>query len=392
LAANDPAGSWKVVIRELLNNTESEAAFTYTPPPRARSLAGVTSRAVYAANDCDNAFRFARLHHDVTIVKGASDFNNAATDRLIRVLEPWGVRCKVMPLAEAAKSRWLREDEAATWCGLVYAGRGQIKPGDGNPPSLAGFAVQGPVILLGNPDDNAIIKFLLQEQFLPYRPDKDKFPGAGRGMLAWQRDGIGPGQESITLIAYDEAGMQEAVGTLYEAVAGLEPLTRWSWPSSDAIAPATTATPVPTGQVEELARLPDRIVGLKLDGGQLTALSHDGTQLVGPPAAFYVEGKSSVVDGNYAERASQLATPPNPADIAAAQKLSDSTRLVKFVVPHGEQTAVAYWGGTLDVRDKQGKTVSRTRLPQDVTALVSDGKSLFAGLADGRILRASFPP
>ena len=31
-------------------------------------------------------------------------------------------------------------------------------------------------------------------------------------MLAWQHDGIGRGQESITLIAYDEAGIEEAVG------------------------------------------------------------------------------------------------------------------------------------------------------------------------------------
>jgi hypothetical protein len=249
------------------------------------------------------------------------------------------------------------------------------------------------VILLGNPDDNAIVKFLLQEQFLPYRPDQEKFPGVGRGMLAWQRDGMGPGQESITLIAYDEAGMQEAVGTFYEAVAGIEPLTRWSWPSLDGIVPATTAAPVPTGHVEEIARLPDRVLGLKLEGGQLTALSHDGTQLVGPPAAsFYVEGKISVVEGGYAELARQLATPANPADVAAAPKQSDPTRIVKFVVPHGEQTAVAYWGGTLDLRDKDGKTTSRTRLAQDITALASDGKSLFAGLADGRIVLMSYSP
>ena len=32
----------------------------------------------------------------------------------------------------------------------------------------AGFAVQGPVILLGNPDDHAMIKVLLAEKFLPY--------------------------------------------------------------------------------------------------------------------------------------------------------------------------------------------------------------------------------
>ena len=57
---------------------------------------------------------------------------DAAAKRLIKDLEPWGVRCQVMELAEASKSRRLTEEEARTWCGLNYAGTGQIKAGDGN--------------------------------------------------------------------------------------------------------------------------------------------------------------------------------------------------------------------------------------------------------------------
>src|SRR5262249_30897337 len=51
LAANDPAGAWKVVVQDLLGNTEDTAAFDYTPPVRVRSIIGATQRAVCAAND-----------------------------------------------------------------------------------------------------------------------------------------------------------------------------------------------------------------------------------------------------------------------------------------------------------------------------------------------------
>src|SRR5439155_5887644 len=124
---------------------------------------------------------------------------------------------------------------------------------------LAGFAVKGPVILLGTPEDNPIIKFLLEERFLPYRPERSTFPGPDRGLIAWQRDGVGRGQDSVTLIAYDEGGMSEAVGSFYEAVAGIEPLTRWKLPEADAITPARTAPDLaPAATVAWSLQLQDR--------------------------------------------------------------------------------------------------------------------------------------
>ena len=72
------------------------------------------------------------------------------------------------------------------------------------------FAVRGPVILLGTPEDHAIIKFLRDEKFLPYVPGPN-MPGPNRGLVAWQRDGIGPGQESIALIARAAVGPAERV-------------------------------------------------------------------------------------------------------------------------------------------------------------------------------------
>jgi hypothetical protein len=382
LAANDPPGDWKVLVRELLSGKEGFLSFPYVPPVRARSITGATPRAVYAVDDRDNAFRFGRLHHDVTLVKGTSAFNDAAAKRLIEVLAPWGVRCKVMDLTAASKSRRLSAEEARTWCGLNYAGSGQIKAGDANPPALAGFAVQGPVILLGNPEDNPIVKFLHAEHFLPYAPNPATFPGPNRGTIAWQRGGVGPGQESITLIAYDEAGMSEAVGSLYEAIAGIDPLTKWTLPKADALSPARTApTLAPRTAVAWTATLPDRVLAIKATDGGLNVLTHDGslTTLSG-------EGKttaSKALEPGQVEQAQKdLASPADPAALA---KQARPDRLAKMTAASGGRTAVAYWGGTVRVVDG-GKVLSEQVLPQDVTALAWLGDRLIAGLADGRVL------
>jgi hypothetical protein len=376
LAANDPAGTWKVVVRELLGNMEESIAFPCTPAVRARSVAGASTRAVYAADDRENAFRFARTHHDVTLVKGTSAFNDAAAQRLIKVLEPWGVRCKVMEMAEASKSRRLTEEEVKTWCGLNYAGTGQIKPGDGNPPSLVGFAVRGPVILLGNPEDSPIIKFLLAEHFLPYAPNPATFPGPGRGMIAWQRDGVGPGQESITLIAYDEAGMSEAVGSFYEAVAGIEPLTKWTLPKADALTPPKAAPGLPPrAPVAWAVTLPDRVLGIKAFDGSVNVWAHDGSR-----TGLTAEGKA-VAPGPANVNDRESAT-----DAAALARQARPDRLAKLAATSGGRTAVAYWGGTVRVVDAGGKVLAEQMLPQDVTALAWLGDKLVAGLADGRVL------
>jgi hypothetical protein len=385
LAANDPAGEWKVLVTELLGNHGAVVPFHYTPPVKAAAIMGTTPRAVSAANDRDNAFRFARTHHDVTIVKGTSPYNDAAAKRLSKVLVPWGVRCKEMPLAEASKSRRLTEEEAATWCGLVYAGKGQIKAGDANPPVLAGFAVQGPVILLGNPEDNAMIKFLLAEKFLPYAPNPESFPGRGRGMLAWQRDAIGPGQESLALIAYDEAGIEEAVGSLYEAIAGIEPLTRWTLPQSSSLSAAKSVPgQVPAPAVVWTAYLPDRVEGLGTDSKSVTALTHDGSRSV-----LTADGKltgSQPLDRAALEQARKELLPGGPALHEVVKQQQRPDRMLKLTASGDGKVAVAYWGGTLRIVDGSGAVKAQTQLPQDVTALTWAGNRVVAGLADGRVM------
>jgi hypothetical protein len=379
LAANDPSGRWKVVVRELLNNGEDSVSFTFTASPRAAAIAGATRRAVYFGNDLDNIFRFARNHRSVTVVAGSSAYNAAAVKRLSRTLKPWGVTCKEMSLAEASKSRKLTAEEARTWCGLGFAGKGQVKAGAGNSPVLAGFAVDGPVILLGTADDNPLIKFLLTERFLPYTPNRD-FPGKGRGLVAWQRDGVGRGQESLTLIAHDEAGMAEAVGTVYQAVAGQEPLTRWALPTATAITPAKLAPGLlPAARAAWQVSLPDRVVALKAKEDGLHALTHDGSLAV-ITAAGKLSSSKVLAAEQFARVKKELAASPD-----AAEKQRRPDRILKLSSSSGGRTAVAYWGGTLRVIDR-GKVLTEQQLPQDVTALAWSGGKVVAGLADGRVV------
>lgn len=234
LAANDPAGDWTLRVTELLSNKTADSKFAYKTATRNGAAFGATRRAWMLDGETNNLLRFARTHDEVTIVAGTGDYAGAI-QRLQKVLEPWGVKSRVMDVAEAAKARSVSMDEAPTWIGLSHTPKDSIKAGEGNNPMQVGFAVSGPVILLGTAEDNALIKFVQDNKYLPITPKKDEVPGAGRGLVAWQLGAIRSGQESVTLIAHDAAGMDEAIGTFYEAVAALEPLTKWTLPAESSI-------------------------------------------------------------------------------------------------------------------------------------------------------------
>lgn len=261
LAANDPSGEWTVLIQDLLSLHQGRATFTYQSPGQCPALAGATRRAVLFGRDRENIFRFFRTHQDLAIIKGSSAFHHAAAQRLAESLDPWDIRCKIIAASEV-KRRELTSKEKPTWV-------------DG----AGAFDVRGPVVLLGNPDDNPLIRHLRDQKFLPYGPEKDQYPGRGRGLLAWQRDGLAYfGRESVTLIADDEAGMNEAVGTAYEIAAGLEPLTPRQLPDRAAIqAVASALIKAPAPQVAWQAALPDRIVAMRTNPGGVVVLSADGT-------------------------------------------------------------------------------------------------------------------
>ncbi len=384
LAANDPQGTWTVKVRESLSGKTSEAKFQFTPL-HARSLAGATARAVMFPDDIKHCFDYGRAFNEVTIVAGTGAFNEAAAARLSSSLEPWGIRSKRMPLAEAAKPRSLSAAEAATWSGLDF---GAVKPGDANTVGQVGFAVQGPVILIGTPEDHPIIKFLVDRQFLPYAPLAGVLPGVGRGYVAWQSEGVGKGQQSITLIGYDDAGLNEAVGTLYEAIAGLKPLTRWEMPTHDAIVAATSPVGLtPAAQLAWQLRLPDSVLALKVAGEGLSAISHDGSA-----TSIDKSGKPTGTTEADAAALAEARKPLAAPNADASKPFARQDRMLKFVTPSGERVAVAYWGGTLRVADAQGKVFTEQQLPQDITAVAWWNGQLLAGLADGRLMAFTVKP
>jgi len=232
MAANDAAGKWTVEVTDLLAGTKGSANFEFKPMTRARALAGATHRAVFFGDDKANIYRFFRDHRNVTIAIGDSDYNRAAAERLVKILKPYNVTCDIV-VAKDVLGRELTAEEARTWCGTSVAGR---QPAGRGNPAVIGWDLKNPTIVLGTPEDNVMIRHLANpgRNMLPYRPSAT-FPGKGNGMLAWNIQALGHDVHSVACIAYDAEGMSQAVGTLFEIVAGLDPLFPLALPSSATI-------------------------------------------------------------------------------------------------------------------------------------------------------------
>src|SRR5439155_1861034 len=119
-------------------------------------------------------------------------------------------------------------------------------------------------------------------------------------------------------IGYDPRRIGEVVGTMYEMLAGMEPLTPLAMARRSTITPANTAASVPELVLDWSAVLPDRVVGLKTAGDRLSVLTHAGT-LAEVQAGGKV-GPQRVLDGAaYQKTADELKTSVAPAVLAEAQ-------------------------------------------------------------------------
>ncbi|MDB5300434.1 MAG: hypothetical protein JWO87_2097 [Phycisphaerales bacterium] len=373
LAANDPAGEWKLTVRELLSGTEGSASFTYKPGAQCAAAAGATQRAITFGDDRDNTFRLFRTHQDFTIVIGKGEGEAAAAERVAETLKPWSVRCKIVNAADV-KVRPLSEEEAKTWAGLS-AGRPDPKNLNA---AATGFDLRGPAILIGTPEDNALIKFAADNHFLPYKTDGKDFPGRGRGFVSWQRDAVAYGQESVTLIAYDEAGLSEAVGSLYEAVAGIDPLTRLALPAPADITPAGTRTAAPEASIAWRAVVPDRVVSLKAAGAQVSVETADGSLTKLDASGKILSQESAAV-----VQPEKTVSAKAPAELA---KVMIPDRVLKKLAAGNGLTALGYWGGTLQIVDGNSVTQSAQVLPSDIADMAWVEGKLIVGLADGSVV------
>jgi hypothetical protein len=376
LAANDPPGEWKVSVHELLNDTEGGAAFNLVSPASVGAIAGARERAMIFGNDSENIHRFFHTFEDVTIVAGNGDYS-AAIARIVTSLKPWDVRCKVVPVAEVSKPRALSPEESATWVGLIGGVKQNQK--ESPPPEAVGFAVQGPVILLGTPEDHPLIKFAVDHKFLPYTPDAKALPGRARGMVAWQRDLVGYQQQSITLIGYDAAGIAEAIGTMYESLAGQEPLMPLAPPTRASVTPAKQSPQLASLHETWRASLPDRAVSMKVEGNALRIATADGSK-------FTIDASGHV--GAREDSADSRIDPKNvaPTLADAAAKSAPLGLLPKAAATREQTTAVAYWGGTVCLFDSAGKLRSKTSFAQDVAEMAWLGDQLVLALADGKVI------
>jgi len=380
LAANDAPGSWIVRCKDHVGGTEAVVSFAVPVVTTCGAVAGRVERAVWFEPDRKNCYRFARLHQRVDVIYGKEPHEKAAAERVQRILAPWGIVCRLLPATDV-KPRSLNTIEAPTWVGLSF---GKAKVGE-NPPAMSGFSERAPAILIGTPQSHAQIAFLAEQKFLPYPLDPQRFPGRGRGHVAWQFDGLGNNQESVTLIGYDEPGLQEAVGSFYEAVAGMDPLTRDELPAASTIAFASKSDEPHAATIAWEARLPDRITGLSLVEGQVVALSHDRSRTPLKPTGEVL--KSQVLDAAaYAQSAHEAKWQNAPDLLQLAQAQARPGRRVKFVLPVADFTAVVYWGGRVELRDREQRLVSANVLTQDVTAVLALDNLCLVGLADGRVL------
>jgi hypothetical protein len=375
LAANDPAGPWKVTIKELLGNTEGSNTFVYRPLAVCGAAAGAMPRAMIFQPDRKTIYDLFQSHKAFTIVKGTGEDVAAAAKRLAQVLGPYDVHCTIVDAA-SVKTRELTKEEARTW--TSYGG------GAGG-PLANGYDLPGPAILVGNAKNNPLVAVVAQAgkwhpnqpSLMPYEVN-ESIPGRAHGMIGWHLYPLGRRLETVTLLADDAAGLNEAVGTLVEIVAGLEPLLPAAPPVRNSIAPAKSPVPKPAeaGIVWQVV-LPDRAASIRSEGDQVLVSSLDGSQTTIDSAGKIAAQKTGPVP--------VVPTPPAvDAKTLPKEKLGD--RIAKWVATAGEVTAVGYWGGAVQIFAKSGELKAQRQLPQDIACMAWHKDRLIVGLADGRVV------
>ena len=372
LAANDPGGEWTVQITELLNNTAGSAKFIYKPLALQGAMAGAIERALYFGNDRENIMRFFRVNRSITLITGSAPYSTAAAERLAESLKPWGVKCTIVTAAEMKNPE---PDPVDDWmkAAIAHTGKTTTWPGRG------GFNVPGAAVLIGNPDDNPLIKNFNDLKVLPYKPTPD-MPGAGRGMIAWQVDCVRQGYESVTAIAYDAAGMDEAIGGLYLAAAAIDPINPYIMPSNAAVTPAARANLLPQAAVAWKVNLPDLAVNIAVEGQNVSVTTHDGTVTV-------LDAAGKIVRQTAANNLPVIQTPKVAPKMPELLKsvLIDGLVAKDYAV-NGDMHALSYWGGILQVVDAESKIRARQLFANDISAMAWTNTGLVVVLADGQAM------
>ena len=375
LAANDPAGQWTVSARELLTGTEAKVNFTYQPATQCGAVAGTVPRAIYYEPDKANVYQFFRQYRQVLVVAGAGQ--EAAAQRVVDIFKPYNINATILPMEEAIKPRPLTDEEAKTWCGTSLAG--SLDANTRKNAAAVGYNLSAPAILIGNPQDNPLIKRLADAKVLPY-PLNANFPGPARGMVAWNVMTLGHDVEVIACIGNDEAGVAEAIGTLFTMGVGLDPLTPLNMPQSNSITPAKTAVPTPLPlQAAWSLSLSDRAVAMAVNAqGVTNAYCINGQQ-------YDIDAQGKVLKAAAFKLMPEIAKATAVTTDLPKDKLNGSYKLRQVLKSDAGYSAVAFYGGHLQIFAADGTLVAEEQFSQDITALCWNGKSLLVAQADGKL-------
>ena len=381
LGTNDPVGAWTVEVTELLNNKYSLSSFENRGFKVAGATVGEVPRAVYFGNDRENMKQFFRQYNNIVLITGSSDYSMQAAVKFAHDIEPWGITATIITAEEANKSRVAYDDQ------YIKEAYGEDLTNrrvdgtwvDGYAPTP--FDVTAPAVLFGNPDDNPLIKAMLSYSntgvsLLPYTPSPENFPGRGRGMIAWQIDVVNYGIESVVALAYDEEGMREARGSLFQTVADQDPIMFLSQPTYAKVKPATVANVIARANISVIANVPDRGVNIIVEDNNIIIYSLDGTV--------------TTMDVNGAVIATADSTAEHKA-YGSVDTLSDAVKdqlnkllLVKTVETSDNITAVIYWGGRVEFYNDD-TLVALEQLEQDISVAAFSGDKLIAVLATGQV-------
>jgi hypothetical protein len=179
--------------------------------------------------------------------------------------------------------------------------------------------------------------------------------------------------------------MAEAVGTLYEAMAGIEPLMPLAAPRVSRVTPATRAEILPAPKVVWQVALPDRAVAMKAAGDSLTVLTRDESLSTISPAGKAGPPKPLAPEA-YGRKVEEMAAAPDAAARKAAETSPVTGRIVKHAVSRGQRVAVGYWGGLVRIVSPDGKAQMAHQFQHDIAGLAWFGDRLVVGLSDGRVL------
>ena len=240
LGMNEPRGRWFVRVTELFSRRSHGTAFIMPDRDPVNVIAALDPAEVFDRGRCSDLLKRAR---SVTLVAGEGQGRQAAED-MARALQRFAIRCEV------------RRDTAVM---------------RRNEPPLPGDA-----ILLGNPSDNLLIKYLCDRALAPASMGER---GEGRAVIFWTVSGFRLGGETITVWARDADGLARGGRALLDIVSARETTQARSLKSRglEATPPASAPLPEALPAVQSF-ELSDSITGVAapLSGRFLFAASLRG--------------------------------------------------------------------------------------------------------------------